>query len=119
MPLGRGAIESQEAAMDITIRRDMNTHIDFTSRGYSPKASSSSLEEQPESRAKFDTVSITRNSAARSDTDFSRALAREIARSVGEGVPQSRVAELHDSVQTGQYTVSASRIAEKLLGYRD
>lgn len=103
--------------MDITIRRDMNTHIDFTSRGYNPKASS--IEEQPESHAKFDTVSITRNSAVRSDTDFSRALAHEIARSVGEGVPKSRVAELHDRVQTGQYAVSSARVAEKLLGYRD
>lgn len=75
--------------------------------------------EKRTSSADYDVVSINSHSTAMSDEDFASAVSRAAAKDVEQNVPESRVAQLRAEVQSGSYKVDSTRIAEKLLGYRD
>lgn len=102
--------------MGISIRRDLNTRVDLASRNYAVK---SSPEEIKNTAGKYDSLSLSQGKSLPSDSDFARLLSKEMIKSMQRGADRSRVSELHDMVQSGSYRPSASRIAEKLLGYRD
>ena len=75
------------------------------------------------SAADFDTVTIQKNSAP-DDRSFASVLAKKVSESVqseSESVQSEAesadVAEIRQEVETGEYRIDPSRIAEHMLGY--
>lgn len=69
--------------------------------------------------ASYDVVSLESRNAVTNDADFAAALSHAAAKEVCQGVSESRAAQLRAEVQSGSYKVDSTRIAEKLLGYRE
>lgn len=68
------------------------------------------------SAADFDTVTIQKNSAP-DDKSFASVLAKKVSESVQTGVNENKVAEIRQRVETGEYRIDPTRIAEHMLGY--
>ena len=68
------------------------------------------------SAADFDTVTIQKNSAP-DDRSFAAVLAKKVSESVQADADSADVSEIRQEVETGEYRIDPSRIAEHMLGY--
>ena len=64
----------------------------------------------------FDTVTIQKNSAP-DDRSFASVLAKKVSESVQSDADSADVAEIQQEVETGEYRIDPTRIAEHMLGY--
>jgi flagellar biosynthesis anti-sigma factor FlgM len=66
----------------------------------------------------YDKVSISNRETIPDDKSFAAILAKKTAAAVKQGVSSDKVAEIRQKVQTGEYHVDSTRIAEHMLGYK-
>nr|WP_027872025.1 flagellar biosynthesis anti-sigma factor FlgM [[Eubacterium] cellulosolvens] len=66
----------------------------------------------------YDKVSISNKETIPDDKSFAAILAKKTAAAVKQGVSSDKVAEIRQKVQTGEYHVDSTRIAEHMLGYK-
>ena len=105
--------------MDIYIHSDEISGFQIRNTRTDNAARTTSGSRKPSRAASYDVVSLESRNMVMDDANFAAALSHAAAKEVCQGVSDARAAQLRAEVQSGSYKVDSTRIAEKLLGYRE